>query len=110
MMCSYYCLACYDVFEMNNQIFLVVSWYHCHAEFVLWWPDGMECPPHALRFLPRTLFDIHLTVLELEMYKIRYFLTVKYFGNISVFNEIFQNATSLCPTCFFLPQGASAHI
>src|SRR6218665_1328084 len=50
----------------------------------------------------------------LEMYKIRYFLTVKYFmkyfRNISVFNEIFQNATSLCSTCFFLPQGATAHI
>src|SRR6218665_466418 len=50
----------------------------------------------------------------LEMYKIRYFLTVKYlmkyFVNISVFNEIFQNATSLCSTCFFLPQGATAHI
>src|SRR6218665_2639568 len=28
---------------------------------------------------------------------------MKYFGNISVFNEIFQNATSLCSTCFFLP-------
>src|SRR6218665_3120064 len=47
------------------------------------------------------------------MYKIRCFLTVKYFMkyfcNISVFNEIFQNATSLCSTCFFLPQGATAY-
>src|SRR6218665_184932 len=47
-------------------------------------------------------------MLFLEMYKIRYILTVKYFmkyfGNISVFNQIFQNATSLCSTSFFLPQ------
>ena len=52
--------------------------------------------------------------MHVEMYKIRYFLTVKYFmeyfGNFYVFNEIFQNAMPLCPTCFFLPQRATAHI
>jgi len=31
---------------------------------------------------------------------------LKYFGNISVFNEIFQNAMPFCTLCLFLPRGA----
>ena len=43
--------------------------------------------------------------LWLVMYKIRYFLMLKYFmkyfGNISVFTEIiFQNAMPFCTSCF----------
>src|SRR6218665_692377 len=76
----------------------------------------MSCVKFSKRsqppYVPLELGRITLSCLE--MYKIRYFLTVKYFmkyfGNIYVFNEIFQNATSLCPTCFFLSQGATAHI
>jgi len=34
---------------------------------------------------------------------------MKYLDNVYVFNEIFQNATPLCPACFFLTQGANAH-
>jgi len=33
---------------------------------------------------------------------------LKYFGNISVFNEIFQNTMPLCTSCLFLPHGAMA--
>jgi len=50
--------------------------------------------------------------LWLVMYKIRYFLMLKYFmkyfGNISVFNEIFQNAMPFCTSCLFLPRGVMA--
>src|SRR6218665_3673886 len=46
-------------------------------------------------------------VMCIEMYKIRCFLMVKYFmkyfGNVYVFNKIFQNAMPLCLICFFLP-------
>jgi len=46
------------------------------------------------------------------MYKIWYFLMLKYFmkyfGNIFVFNEIFQNAMPFCTPCLFLPHGAMA--
>lgn len=48
-----------------------------------------------------------MAAVGLETFKIRYFLTVKYFmkyfGDVYVFNEIFQNAMPLYMPRLFLP-------
>jgi len=52
---------------------------------------------------------VPLLQLHLVMYKIRYFFMLKYFmkyfGNICVFDEIFQNAMPFCTPCSCLPHG-----
>src|SRR6218665_1957296 len=45
-------------------------------------------------------------VYNTQFFMMKYFF--KYFKNICVFNEIYQNAISLCTPCLFLPYGAIA--
>jgi len=82
-----------------------------HSEILVW--EIFSRPPKLGARSPPTSSrqNVHAEKVYLVMYKIslRYFMLkyfLKYFRNVYVFNELFQNA--ICTPCLFLPHGAMA--
>src|SRR6218665_3483896 len=85
-----------------------------HVKYVQMWPYCETTPFTAAASALPPLDNLPIgscSKWSRVMYKIRYFLLkyfMKYFGNISEFNEIFQNAMPAGMPCLFLPYQALA--